>query len=258
MPVFLDPDKINDLPPDEIVRRAADPEHQIRPGGGHMDYVRNLDLLKLFDGGRGFRKATTLSASDIAKRWELLPQGGYSWRFEVMRLGELINWGVARGLVRQLDDPNGRWKLLVREQQFELCGPVRKSVCLRVRGLTGLDAIAADRIWRRELKRRERARVKHAARIVDMVNSDIDFISRHAPSTKLPDMLARFAVGGSDTIVAVRELIVDALIPLSEADANAIGMAMREVRLSISRAIRDRRRREEEDLVALSDVFTQG
>jgi len=197
----------------------------------------------------------------------MFPGGGYSRQFSAYRLGETINWACQHGIVRRC--PNDIWMLVLREPQFELCGPERKQVAVRVRALTGNAAIDADRIWQRELKRRERARVKFVAEVVDGMNYHLDFISKHAPETKLPETLARFAVGRHDTLVAVRELITDAVPPMSIGDANAIGRAMHEAFLPVSKAVSDRlaeerkrqreeaRAAEEAELAALAAAFPE-
>lgn len=267
MAIELEGTAIDDLPLDEIVRRAAKPEHVIYPGGDRMDYYRNRDLLKLFDGGGVFESDEFLAAEGVAERLLMFPDGRYSKQFNVLRLGELINWGCRHGIVQRC--PNDIWRILAREPQFEMCGPERHQVAVRVRGLSGEAAVAATKIWQRELKRRERARVKRIGLLVDHLHRDVDTISRHAPETKLPEALARFAVGEHDTIVAVRELIADALLPMSVPEADAIVGAVHAVYLPIAEAVAGReaevrrirreeaRQREEAELAALAAMFPQ-
>lgn len=268
MAIELEGDNINDLPLDEIVRRAAKPEHAIWGGGGSkVDYLRNHYVLRLFDGAGIFEPVETLTVAGIVDRWPLFPRAGTSRQFNALRLGELINWAVVHGIAAPVAGQHGCWQLLVREMQFEMCGPERKQVAVRVRGLTGEAAIAAEKIWQRELKRRERARAKYVAGVIETINIEIDFISRHAPETKLPETLSRFAVGEHDTIVAVRELITDAVPAMSAADATALGQAVHAVYSPIMQGVIDRaaeerkrqreeaRRQEEAELAALAEMF---
>lgn len=267
MAIELEGDKIDDLPLDEIVRRAAKPEHAIYVGGDRMDYFRNRDVLKLFNGDGIFPNHALLTIQGVVERLVMFPGGGYSREFVALRLGELINWACQHGIVRRC--PNEIWMLVLREMQFELCGPARKQVAVRVRGLTGEAAIAADRIWQRELKRRELARVKYVAGTAEEVASEIDFISKHAPGTPLPEALSRFAVGEHDTFVSVRDLIVDAVLSMSESEASATWHAVNQtyhpiMQVVIDRAAEERKRQREEaraaeeaELAALAAAFPE-
>lgn len=267
--IILEGTPLDDLPLDEIVRRAAKPAHVIFEGGDRMAFFRNRELLKLFGGAEIFESCEILSTAAIVERLRIMPSAGYSHAFNALRAGELLNWSRQHGLVQQMHDPAGRWKLLIPEMQFELCGPERYQVAVRVRGLTGEAAIAADKIWKREWKRREKARVKRIGLLAVALNRAIDFIAKHAPDTKLPDPLARFAVGEHDTIVAVRELIAGALVPMTVAEADALVGIVEQIYLPILKAVTDRdaeerrirreeaRQREEAELAALAAMFPE-
>ena len=219
MPKIMIGDKdLNDCSPAEAFLAGAHPGRAIFEGGDRLDYHRNGTLLESF----GDREQMGV---DLAiARYMSITGGGYSAQFNSLRAGELMNWATRHGIVEQVEGP--AWRLMLREYQFELVGPETHQRAARVRGLTGAEAVIAAKLWDRELKRREKARVKRVARIIDEARREIRYIGKHEPELKLGAELAQFAVGDVDTVVGAEDFILDSMLPLSVRDANVIATAV--------------------------------
>lgn len=252
MTIILEGSSIEDLSRAEILIRSARNRSGQRDGIRN-DHYDNQRLLTLF----GDRDVLTIQS--LIDRSYLISRSGWSASFCVFYAGQVLAWGIHHGLAALEGDD---FRLLEREPQWELCGPERKQIAVRVRGLLGPEAVIAAKTWSRELKRRERARAKYTVRVAAVATRWLDDIATHAPETKMPEVLARFAVGDFDTITACRQLILDDLLAGSEKNAetirNALCAAARPIheRLAAARkaaiAEEERIRREEE--AALADL----
>ncbi|SDG83906.1 hypothetical protein [Pelagibacterium luteolum] len=217
--IILGGDPLYTLSPEEIVQRATRPGHQIFPGRGQMDYYRNRDLLKLYDG------QDTLDIPGALKSYMHIAYKEYSERFNALRLGELLNWGVQHGIVERVYG-RAQWTLVEREQQFELCGPERKQLAVRVRGLSGIEAVVGAKLWQRELKRRERARVKRVTALFTPADVKVKFIVRHTPDVVLEGVLERFTVGDMRTMGECHELLLESFMSLETTEAQSVTAAL--------------------------------
>lgn len=250
MTIMLEGSSIEDLSRAEILIRSARNRSGKRDGIRN-DHYDNLRLIALFG------NEDILSVPGLIDRSYLVSRSGWSDSFCVFYAGQVLAWGIHHGLAALEGDD---FRLLEREPQWELCGPERKQIAVRVRGLQGPEAVIAARTWSRELKRRERARAKYTVRVAAVATRGLDHIATHAPETKLPEPLARFAVSDFDTITACRQLILDDLLAGSEKNAETIRDALCasarpiDERLAAARkaaiAEEERIRREEEGALA--------
>lgn len=251
MPIMIDGKPLDEFSLREIVVAYASPERPFFVGGDRMDYTRNVDLLTMYG------RSSVLDAEAIADRYHFgVATGAFTTHFNALRAGELIAWAISHRLVIQKAD---KWRLVQRERVFELCGPELKPRAVRVRGLEGAEAVVADKIWRRELKRRERAEAKRKGRLVEFGAELIDYIVEHAPDTKLSPALQRFAIAGNDTFGACRSLIVDEMQSSTIADANVICSAVQEIKKGVHQAVRlraevERQRERLEEIEALDAI----
>ena len=253
MPKIMIGDKdLNDCSPAEAFLAGAHPDRDIYNAGDRLDYHRNGDMLKMF----GDREL--LGVELAIGRYEATAPVFYTPAFNALRAGELMNWASQHDLVERIDGP--AWRLIVREQQFELVGPENHQRAVRIRGLAGAEAVVGAKIWDRELKRRERARVKRVARIIEEARREIRYIGRHEPDLKLGNELAQFAIGDVDTVAAAEDYIADSMLPLDVRAANVIATAVSHLYIDVCARqteikTAERRRRDAEDMAALSEMF---
>jgi hypothetical protein len=192
---------------EQIIEIASAPGHRRYVGGDKDDFWRNQDLLRAF-AGTTERTSIELAAVFHAQHPE------WSEHFNALRAGETLQWSLEHGIVERIGArPTPRWHLLHRELQFELLGPEKKQHAIRVRGLTGDAAVIAARLWEREQKRRERARLRAIEKFKPVVLQQIAAICRRNPDRRIDDIreLAPFVVGDINTFAACRQLIEDSL-----------------------------------------------
>lgn len=228
--IMINGKNLDELSLRQIVEATAKPARPFFAGGDRMDYTRNCNLLALFS------ESSALDAEAIADRYHFgVATGAYTTRFNALRAGELIAWAIVNRLVVQEGE---KWKLVERERVFELCGPELKPRAVRVRGLEGFEAAAADKIWQRELKRREKARAKRVVRIITRTREMVEYIGTHESETKLGPDLQRFAVAGIDTVIGCAELILGSMPEMTAEDADAICEAVRKIYLDVQHRVR--------------------
>lgn len=202
-----------------IIDFASRRGHQRYDLGPCADAIRNREILAGFDG-----RTEVTSSLLIAHESNL--HEGWSEQFCALRVGETLGWAVEHGVVERVPGSH-RWLLKEPERQFEIIGGHRKERSLRVRGHTDDgEAITAAKLWKRELARRERARIKDIEKHKPSIVRLLDRIATHAPDTKLPSHLARFAVGGFDDIGTCRQYVIDSLGELQWGDAIMIELEL--------------------------------
>lgn len=227
--IMIDGKNLDELSLRQIVEATANPARPFFAGGDRMDYTRNSNLLTLFG------ESSALDAEAVADRYHFgIATGAYSTRFNALRAGELLAWATVQGLLSREGD---KWRLDVRERVFELCGPELKPRAVRVRGLEGFEAAAAEKIWQRELKRREKARVKRVGHIIIRTREMTEYIGTHKPGTKLGPDLERFAIAGVDTIIGCSELILGSMPEMSAKDADTISEAVRRIYVDVQHRV---------------------
>lgn len=246
MALFLDGQPIDDMPITAIVVGASNPARPVFAGGNAdwADYDRNRNLLRVFG------RRDKLDAIAAFEQYTSVVHGSsmtgrpHKPAFKALVCGELLAWATVNGLIERLAGP--RWRLLEREPRWELCGPARRQRPTQIRGLTGADAIAAEITWNRELKRRERERVKHVTALAAGVRDMAMIVGQHAPETKLGEGVRQFAVGEIDTLPAAVELIVDAMLRMSIAEAQQIHEHVGNLCHPVQKSVAERRRAERE------------
>lgn len=231
---------------EEIIDLASRREHQIFVGGPQMDFYRNRDLLKLFDGVEELDNPAAL------KSYMHVSPNDYSDHFNALRCGEVLNWARQKGLV---DQHMGRWKLLEREPIFELCGPARKQVAVQVRGTfaSSSDAYIGAKAWEREVKRRERARVRQVTQLFERVKKWVPVIVEHTPDAVLEGPLERFTVPGICTIGECNHLLLEWFLDLEVQEAQRVSCALAELF-----ADADKKRRELEAMLRQAAIDLEG
>ncbi|MBJ3784504.1 hypothetical protein [Devosia sediminis] len=208
-----------DYTPLNVIDIASRRGHQRYDLGPCADAIRNREILHGF-GGKPERTSSELIASEGERHPE------WSDNFVALRVGESLGWAVEVRIVQRI--PGGHvWRLLETERMFEIIGGSRKERSLRVRVHTDdAEAIVAAKLWQKELKRRDRARLKDIEKHRPMIVRLLDRIATHAPETKLPSHLARFAVGGFDDIGTCRQFVIDSLGDLDEGEPYVIELQL--------------------------------
>ncbi|GAB5430161.1 MAG: hypothetical protein Devi2KO_36200 [Devosia indica] len=195
-----------------VIDFASRRGHQRYDLGPCADAIRNREILHGF-GGKLERTSSELIAHESGHHEE------WSEQFCALRVGETLGWAVEHGIAERAPGSH-RWLLKEPERQFEIIGGARKERSLRVRGnVDDGEALVAAKLWNRELKRRDRARLKDIEKHKPAIIRLLDRIATHAPDTKLPSHLARFAVGGFDDIGTCRQFVIDSLDDLQWGDA---------------------------------------
>ena len=208
-----------DFTPLDVIDIACRHGHQRFDLGPRADFIRNCEILAGFD-GKTERTSSELVAAEAVRN------PNWSEQFCALRVGETLGWSTEMGVVERLPGCH-TWRLLETERLFEIIGGARKERSLRVRGHTDEgEAITAAKFWNRELKRRERARLKDIAKHRPAIIRLLDRIATHAPETKLPSHLARFAVGGFDDIGGCRQYVIDSLGDLCEGEPFVIELQL--------------------------------
>jgi hypothetical protein len=231
-PITLNGQPIDDMQPEEIVAACLADGHRIWGINAHR---RNSELLEIFGNQR------ELSAREVVERYRTLRREDvFSVSFDAKRAGEAIRWGIDERLVEVAPGQELRFRLLVAEMVYERFG-IDGDTIVRIKHLP--DAAAqqqADRLWHKELQRRERLRVKRVKKAQAECIRELDIIAREQPDRPLPDELAQFRIAGASTFAEVRDLIIDAFAGnISDADAWAI---TKTCRAESMRATRDANR----------------
>lgn len=202
--IYLAGKPLYDYTPLDVIDIASRRGHQRYPLGTCADAIRNREILAGFDG-----KLERTSSELIAHVSEQHPD--WSEQFCALKIGESLGWAVEMGVVDRVPGSH-RWLLKEPDRMFEIIGGHRKERSLRVRGHTDdAEAIVAAKLWQKELKRRDRGRLKDIEKHRPTIVRLLDRIATHAPDTKLPSHLTRFAVGGFDDIGTCRQFVIDSI-----------------------------------------------
>ena len=211
-PITLEGKPLHAFTPLEVIEIACRRGRVRYDLGRCGDFERNVDILRVFAG------ATERTSSEfIAAAAARIPE--WSEQFHALRAGETLGWAVELGIIERISLSH-KWRLLESERVFECIGNYKTMRSLRVRGhADGAEAIAAARAWKRELGRRERARIKEIESHRPYIVRALDRIVAGAPEMKLEGYLARFAVAGFDDVGSCRQYIIDSLPSLETGDA---------------------------------------
>ena len=220
--IFLAGKPLHAHDPLTVLDFASRRGHDRYPLGPCADAIRNREILAGFNG-----KLERTSSELIAHMSEQHPD--WSEQFCALRIGESLGWALEHGVVERV--PGGHvWRLLQPERLFEIIGGHRKERSLRVRGhVDDGEAIVAAKLWARELKRRDRARIKDIEKHRPEIIRLLDRIATHAPDTKLPSHLQRFSVGGFDDIGSCRQFIIDSIDGLEEGEPFVIELQLQKI-----------------------------
>ncbi|MBE7732147.1 hypothetical protein [Devosia faecipullorum] len=209
-----------DYMPLEVIDIASRRGHQRYPLGPCADAIRNREVLHGFGG-----KTERTSSELIAHMSEQHPE--WSDQFCALKIGESLGWAVEMGIVERV--PGGQvWRLLEPECQFEIIGGHRKERSLRVRGhVDDGEAVVAAKLWKRELGRRERARLREIAEFGPQIKMLLDAIVDRAPETKLIGRLEKYAIAGFDDAGSCQQLILDSIDSMESGEPYMTTMALK-------------------------------
>ncbi|MEO9228147.1 MAG: hypothetical protein ABI216_04205 [Devosia sp.] len=132
----------------------------------------------------------------------------WTLEFEAIRAGELLRWACTAGLVKRcVVQGEKSWRLLDRRMHFMCIGAAAhpRAICI----LGPNRDPDADRLIKRELRRRERARAKLIADNRISIERMLNGIGRDDPSMEVPDELAHLAVPGIARILELRQVLLD-------------------------------------------------
>ncbi|ODT74481.1 MAG: hypothetical protein ABS76_36835 [Pelagibacterium sp. SCN 64-44] len=202
--IFLAGKPLHAHDPLTVVDFASRRGHDRYDLGPCADAIRNREILA----GFGDRRERT-SSELIAHVSEQHPD--WSEQFCALRVGESLGWSLEHGVVERV--PGGHvWRLLEPERMFEIIGGHRKERSLRVRGhVDAEEALAAGKLWKRELGRRERARLREIAEFGPQIKMLLDAIVDRSPETKLSGRLEKYAIAGFDDVGCCQQLILDSI-----------------------------------------------
>lgn len=218
-PIVLDGKPLDAIDPLEIVDIAARRNRQRFDLGPCGDAYRNAEILEDFAGANE-RTSTEFVAAESARHRD------WSEQFCALRVGERLGWAVENGIVQRVPY-SPRWQLLQRQKLFEIVGGERNRHAIRVRGIAdAAEHAAAQRLWNRELKRRERERLRDIEKYRPEIIRALDRIVRLAPDTKLEGYLERFAVGGYDTVASCKQYIIDRIDGLEGASPFVLSLEL--------------------------------
>lgn len=152
MTILIDGISINVMTVHDIIAGAS---AVLQPGSASNAYYRNRDLMRLF------HNVETINEYVLSTRFgRLYPDRGHSDEFVAFRAAQLICWGVQERLVESIPGDVISWKLIEREPVYEFIGRERDQNAVRTRGWLPAEKEEGEAIWAKELKRRERARLK--------------------------------------------------------------------------------------------------
>ena len=183
--------------------------------GDKGDATRNREVLAGF-AGQDERTSSEL----ISAMWSRNPSWGE--QFCALRAGENLGWAVLHGIVERVPRSH-RWRLLEPVQQFELVGPMTKRRAIRIYN-AGTQQAENNRLWAKELKRRERERVRENAKFKPMILKSIKRICQLQPDFDIRgiDELKDFAVGDIHAIVECRDYVEQSLNDLPDGAAHRL------------------------------------
>lgn len=202
--------------PVAIILACQEAGYHLYDLGDCGDVYRNRDLLELFEG------VDVLGINNVTPRFvEMKRQHDFSEQFEARRAGEVLRWGVDRGIAeRTVHRGQPAWRIINREMQYLAIGPAAKQRAIRIRGLRDPAAMReAAKLEQREMGRRQRAHEKMVARRRASMKWQLDRLMRLAPEAPLPQAMNRFRIEGCESLRNYREVLIDAA---GDADAEAV------------------------------------
>lgn len=120
------------------------------------------------------------------------------------------------------------WLLKEPERLFEIIGGHRKERSLRVRGhVDATEATAAGKLWKRELGRRERARLREIDKFGPQIKVLLDAIVDRDPETKLTGRLEKYAIAGFDDVGCCQQLILDSIDAMESGEPYMTTMSLK-------------------------------
>lgn len=195
--------------PEAIILACQEPGYQLYDLGDCGDVYRNRDLLELFEG------VETIGISRVARRFvEMKRQHEFSEAFEARRAGEVLQWAIDRGIAERIVEAGQpAWRIVDREMQYLAVGPAAKQRAIRIRGLKDPDAAKkAAKLEKRELRRRQRARLKEIAGHRAAIDCNLYIIMHMSPEEPLPAELERFRVEGYDLLRNYHSVLIDSAV----------------------------------------------
>lgn len=221
--IVLDGDPLYKHRPLDIIEIAT--RHGRKPFdlGEKGDATRNREILN------GFADQNERTSSELIRSmWSQNLRWGE--QFCALRVGENLNWAVQQGIVERVPRSH-RWRLLEPIQQFELVGPMTKRRAIRIHNAGALQA-ESNKLWAKELKRRERERIRENAKFKPMILSSIKRICQLQPNFDIRgiDELKDFAVGDIYTIAECRNFIEQSIDDLPDGAAHRL---MHELKLAL-------------------------
>lgn len=128
---------------------------QLQQGSYSNSYYLNRDLIRMFG------TSDTITEHVLESRFRrLYLDRGHTEQFVAFRAAQLVCWGVEQRLVEAIPGDSLTWKLVEREPVFEFAGRERDQNAIRSRGWLPVEKDEGEAAWAKELKRRERSRIK--------------------------------------------------------------------------------------------------
>lgn len=225
--IFIGGKRLDDCDVETIVSFTSRPGVRRFDLGDRSDYLRNGYVLA------AFADRDTATGTQLAQAFHECDRRGCSLQFNALRIGEALGWATDEGVVER--GPDG-WRLIHRERQYECIGPENRQRAIRVLNLpTAMEQRQADMLWVRELKRRERMRVKRVAKIKPTIAMHLRSIVSLRPRMIVEGMLVPLSFRPTDTIAAALNLILDAVDTLDERAANALERELFVLRLKLQK-----------------------
>lgn len=203
-----------------VIDFASRRGHNRYPLGPCADAIRNREILAGFD-GKLERTSSELIAVEAGQHQE------WSEQFCALRVGESLGWALEMGIVERVPGSH-TWRLLQPERLFEIIDGARKERSLRVRGHADAEeALAAAKLWKRELGRRERARLREIKEFGPQIKMLLDAIVDRAPETKLSGRLEKYAMPGFDDVGCCQQLILDSIPSMESGEPYMTTMSLK-------------------------------
>lgn len=219
-PIMINGKRLHECSIGEIVEVASYPTRRRFDDRPDSPHYTNRNLIRAFAG------ATERTTSELIAKY---PTGSSDWseEFNALRVGEALGWAMQEGIVQRHPIHHDRWRLIHTEPQFEnICRGARKR-SIRIYNAGDLQA-ENNKLWAREIKSRERQRVKALAAMRPVILKEIALICRCAPEFDLSTepLLSKFAVGGFTTIAACREMVEQSIEELSATELYDFGTTL--------------------------------
>ena len=152
MSIMINGVSINGMSLHDIIAGAST---VLQQGSYSNSYYRNRDLIRLFGSDEDVTEHV------ITTRFrKLYLDRGHSDQFVAFRAAQLLCWGIEERLVEAVPGDVLSWKLVDREPVYEFIGRERDQHAVRTRGFLPAEQDEGEAVWAKELKRRERARLK--------------------------------------------------------------------------------------------------